>query len=75
MIDCGNDEAGYCPTIIECANAKGCTGTNCYQPATCMAVIDAAPGGVGSNSVALASAVGFCVQPAMGPQVCKPTCM
>jgi hypothetical protein len=75
MLDCGNDPEGYCGKIIECANAKNCTGTNCYQPATCMDVIDAAPnGGVGSNSVALASAVGACVQPAMGAQVCMPAC-
>jgi hypothetical protein len=75
MVDCGNDPDQYCAKVITCANAKNCTGTDCYAAATCMDVIDAAPnGGLQSPSVGLAGAVGNCIKPQMGPQVCLPTC-
>jgi hypothetical protein len=74
MIACGNDPDKYCPTVIACANAKNCTGIDCYQPATCKDVIDAAPGGISGIAVALAGDVGNCVKPPMGAQVCNPTC-
>jgi hypothetical protein len=61
MLDCGSDPEGYCQTILECAQAKNCTGVACYAADTCQAEIDAAPGGgLASISVALATEISNC---------------
>jgi hypothetical protein len=75
MIDCGTDPEAYCPVILKCANEKNCVGVGCYAPATCQTVIDDAPGGLTSLSVALATAVSDCVQGVKDPAItCLPKC-
>jgi hypothetical protein len=63
MLQCGNDpdNAGYCATILKCAQEKNCSGVQCYADATCKAEIDNAPGGgLSSISVAFATQVSDC---------------
>jgi hypothetical protein len=63
MLQCGNDpdNDGYCSTILKCAQEKNCSGVACYNPMTCQAEIDNAPGGgLSSISVAFATQVSDC---------------
>jgi hypothetical protein len=64
---CGADDA--CRAILLCAAETGCTGIDCYNPATCQTVIDDA-GGVTSDSGSLAVDFMNCQQ----AQGCAPTC-
>lgn len=55
-----------CPSILQCANQTGCTGTNCYQASTCQAVIDQNGGPLGT-SVGLAQPLFSCIRQAGCP--------
>jgi hypothetical protein len=71
MLDCGSDPEDYCPVILKCAQEKNCTGVGCYQPTTCQAEIDAAPGGgLSSISVALATEISTCAEAASCSAAC-----
>jgi len=61
---CFEDPACY--AIFDCAVRTGCVDVECYQPNTCMSIIDAV--GLGSPSVAMARRIGTCSDAAGCPR-------